>query len=232
MGGRILLVEDEKSLYEGLKLNLELEGYKVVLATDGLQALEKFKSGYFDLIILDVMLPEMDGFAVCQTIRLENARTPILFLSAKNTSEDKVEGLRCGADDYLGKPFDLSEFLMRVKVLIKRSRELASTTSTELDTFTFGDNKVNFTSYEITTWKGETRQLSVREIKLLKLLIEKRGEVVSREEILKKVWGYDVYPYTRTIDNYILAFRKYFEKNPRKPEFIFSVRGIGYKMVV
>ena len=232
MSERILLVEDEKTLYESLKLNLELEGYKVILATDGQQALDKFRNGHFDLIILDVMLPEIDGFDVCETIRLENAKVPILFLSAKNTSMDKVEGLKRGGDDYLGKPFDLQEFLMRVKVLNKRGKALSADSDDSPDVVTFGDNRVDFSSYEITTWKGEHKQLSAKEIKLLKLLVEKQGEVVSREEILRKVWGYNTYPFTRTIDNYILAFRKYFEKNPRQPEFIFSIRGVGYKMIL
>ncbi|MFT4754862.1 MAG: two-component system alkaline phosphatase synthesis response regulator PhoP [Salibacteraceae bacterium] len=229
MADRILLVEDEPSLYEALKLNLELEGYNVTVAVDGEQALEKFKSSHFHLIILDVMIPKIDGYVVCETIRLENSQIPILFLSAKNSAEDKINGLKTGADDYMAKPFNLEEFLLRVSVLVKRSHALAESTVEELNQFQFGENKVDFGSFEITTWDEQVKSLSKREMKLLKLLIEKRGKVVSREEILQKIWGYDVFPSTRTIDNYILAFRKYFEKNQRQPKHFFSVRGVGYK---
>ena len=182
-----------------------------------------------DLIILDVMIPKIDGYVVCETIRLENSQVPILFLSAKNSAEDKINGLKTGADDYMAKPFNLEEFLLRVSVLVKRSHALAESNVEELNQFEFGENKVDFGSFEITTWDGDVKSLSKREMKLLKLLIEKRGKVVSREEILQKIWGYDVFPSTRTIDNYILAFRKYFEKNQRQPKYFFSVRGVGYK---
>lgn len=229
MANRILLVEDEPSLYEALKLNLELEGYHVTVATDGEKAVERFKSGHFHLVILDVMIPKMDGFTVCETIRLDNRKVPIMFLSAKNSAEDKISGLKTGADDYMSKPFNLEEFLLRVSVLVKRGEELYSSVSTNLDSFEFGGNKADFTSFTIQTHKGEEKSLSKREMKLLKLLIEKRGQVVSREEILQKIWGYDVFPSTRTIDNYILAYRKYFEENQRQPKHFFSVRGVGYK---
>ena len=229
MAERILLVEDEPSLYEALKLNLELEGYNVTIAKDGEMAIEKFKSSHFQLIILDVMIPKINGYVVCETIRLGNKKVPIMFLSAKNTPEDKINGLKTGADDYMAKPFNLEEFLLRVNLLVKRGLELTDTETENLDSFEFGGNSVNFSSFEITTLNGENRTLSNREMKLLKLLIEKRGKVVSREEILQKIWGYDVFPSTRTIDNYILAYRKYFEKNQRQPKHFFSVRGVGYK---
>ena len=229
MAERILLVEDEPSLYEALKLNLEIEGYNVTVAKDGEMALEKFKSSHFQLIILDVMIPKIDGYVVCETIRLENKKVPIMFLSAKNTPEDKINGLKTGADDYMAKPFNLEEFLLRVNLLVKRGIELSDTETENLESFDFGGNSVNFSSFEVQTWNGETRNLSKREMKLLKLLIEKRGKVVSREEILQKIWGYDVFPSTRTIDNYILAYRKYFEQNQRQPKHFFSVRGVGYK---
>lgn len=229
MAHRILLVEDEPSLYEALKLNLELEGYNVTVAKDGEEAMDKFHSGHFNLIILDVMIPKMDGYVVCETIRLENKKVPILFLSAKNTPEDKINGLKTGADDYMAKPFNLEEFLLRVNLLIKRGLELSEDKSMDMDSFEFGGNRVYFSKFEIVTHDGETKALSKREMKLLNLLIEKRGKVVSREEILQKIWGYDVFPSTRTIDNYILAYRKYFEKNQRQPKHFFSVRGVGYK---
>lgn len=232
MADRILLVEDEASLYEALKLNLEMEGYSVTLAVDGEEALEKFKEGHYHLIILDVMIPKIDGFVVCETIRLENAKVPILFLSAKNSPEDKISGLKTGADDYMAKPFNLEEFLLRVSLLVKRGRALLEKEEIDMEFFEFGGNKVDFASFEITNFNGEINSLSKREMKLLKLLIEKKGKVVSREEILQKIWGYDVFPSTRTIDNYILAFRKYFEKNQRQPLHFFSVRGVGYKFEV
>jgi two-component system alkaline phosphatase synthesis response regulator PhoP len=225
---RILLIEDEESLASMLRLNLEMEGYQVVYAADGFLALEKFRNQAFDLAILDVMLPELDGFAVCETVRLEGNKTPILFLSAKGTGKDKIEGLKIGGDDYLAKPFDLEELLLRVSKLIKRHDD-GHKSIAEQDEYTFGSNTVNYLHYTIKDKDGVSHEISKREIMLLKLLIQKAGEVVSREEILEKVWGYDVFPSTRTIDNYILAFRKYFEPDSRQPLYFHSVRGVGYR---
>jgi two-component system alkaline phosphatase synthesis response regulator PhoP len=225
---RILLVEDEESLSSMLKLNLELEGYKVILATDGMTALDKFRSQAFDLAILDVMLPELDGFALCQTVRLEGNKTPILFLSAKGSGKDRVEGLRIGGDDYLSKPFELEELLLRVSKLIQR-RDMAMASLADLTEYSFGPCQIHFLNYRIKDKNGSDHELSKKEIMLLKLLIQRDNEVVSREEILEKVWGYDVFPSTRTIDNYILAFRKYFEPDSRQPRYFHSVRGVGYK---
>ncbi len=225
---RILLVEDEEHLLEAIKLNLELEGYKVVAATNGTEAVRVFRQERFNLVVLDVMLPELDGFAVCESIRLTNSTVPILFLSAKNAAEDKITGLKRGADDYMTKPFNLEEFLLRVQVLVKRS--LTQEEKKEMtEVFRFGGNEVNFKTYDIITKDGTKTRLTKKEIALLKLLIERRNEVVSREQILETVWGYDIYPSTRTVDNFILAFRKYFEKDPKDPKFFFSVRGVGYK---
>lgn len=225
---RILLVEDEESLASMLRLNLELENYQVVHAADGHSALDKFRTQAFDLAILDVMIPQLDGFAVCQTIRLEGNKTPVLFLSAKNTGKDRIEGLKIGADDYLSKPFDLEELLLRVTKLIQRHDSRLNTLS-ELNEYSFGNNYVNFLNYTIRDKSGNETEISKKEIMLLKLLIQRDGEVVSREEILEKIWGYDVFPSTRTIDNYILAFRKYFEPNSREPVYFHSVRGVGYR---
>ena len=228
MAQRILLVEDEESILEALKLNLDLEGYDLTVATDGEQAIQQFRKGRYDLIVLDVMLPKLDGFKVCQTIRLENSKVPILFLTAKNAAQDRIQGLKLGGDDYLTKPFNLEEFLLRVQILLRRgtSEENSNTT---FESYRFGENQINFKTYSIETFSGEQKQISKREVMLLKLMIERNGEVVSREDILETVWGYDVYPSTRTIDNYILAFRKYFERDPKNPEFFFSIRGVGYK---
>ena len=171
------------------------------------------------------MLPEMDGVSVCQTIRLEDSEVPILFLSAKHTSQDRITGLKSGADDYLTKPFEFEELLLRISALVKRGSKQQRVE----DSYSFGGNSIDFNSYNVSTHDGKVIQLSVKEIRLLKLLIESAGDVVSREKILEVVWGVDVYQSTRTIDNYILNFRKLFEKNSKQPEYIFSVRGVGYK---
>ncbi len=224
----ILLVEDEENLLEALKLNLELEGYEVTCANNGALALKKVEEEYYDLILLDVMLPEVDGFDVCETIRLNNIDTPILMLSARSGSADRVAGLKRGADDYLTKPFNLEELLLRVDKLIEKNRKLQEKTTLG-DHYAFGGNSIDFKAQTATNAKGELISLSKKEIMLLKLMIEYRNEVVSREKILQAVWGYQVFPTTRTIDNFILNFRKYFETDPREPRHFHSVRGVGYK---
>jgi two-component system alkaline phosphatase synthesis response regulator PhoP len=224
----ILLVEDEENLHEALKLNLELEGYEVTSAFTGSEALQKVQDEYFDLLILDVMLPELDGISVTETIRVQNNEVPILILSAKNASSDRVLGLKKGADDYLTKPFNLEELLLRVQKLIDKNKKMLDKDSVG-DTYSFGNNVVDFKAQEATTKAGERIQLSKKEAMLLKLLIENKNEVVPREKILQTVWGYNVYPTTRTIDNFILNFRKYFEVDSRNPQFFHSVRGVGYK---
>ena len=224
----ILLVEDEENLLEALKLNLELEGYEVTCANNGALALKKVEEEYYDLILLDVMLPEVDGFDVCETIRLNNIDTPILMLSARSGSADRVAGLKRGADDYLTKPFNLEELLLRVDKLIEKNRKLQEKTPLG-DHYAFGGNSIDFKAQTATNAKGELISLSKKEIMLLKLMIEYRNEVVSREKILQAVWGYQVFPTTRTIDNFILNFRKYFETDPREPRHFHSVRGVGYK---
>lgn len=223
-----MLVEDEENLHESLKLNLELEGYEVTSAFTGNEALQKIQDEYFDLLILDVMLPELDGIAVTETIRVQNNAVPILILSAKNASEDRVLGLKKGADDYLTKPFNLEELLLRVHKLIDKNKKMLDK-DTVGDSYTFGRNTVDFKAQEATTKDGERIQLSKKEAMLLKLLIENKNEVVPREKILQTVWGYNVYPTTRTIDNFILNFRKYFEEDSRNPQYFHSVRGVGYK---
>jgi two-component system alkaline phosphatase synthesis response regulator PhoP len=224
----ILVVEDEENLLETLKLNLELEGYEVTGVTDGEKALKALKHEYFDLIMLDIMLPELDGISVCENIRLQGNEVPILILSAKNSSADRVLGLRKGADDYLTKPFNLEELLLRVDKLIHKSNRI-SKRETVSDEYTFGDNTINFKALQSINKEGITIPLTKKESMLLKLLIENKNEVVPRERILQAVWGYNVYPTTRTIDNFILNFRKYFEEDSRNPKYFHSVRGIGYK---
>ena len=224
----VLLVEDEENLHEALKLNLELEGYEVTSAFDGIAAIKTLQGEYFDLIILDVMLPEMDGINVTETIRISNNEVPILILSAKNSSADRVLGLKKGADDYLTKPFNLEELLLRVHKLINKNKKLQDK-STIGDLYSFDNNSIDFKAQEAILSSGKKIQLSKKETMLLKLLIENKNEVVPREKILQAVWGYNVYPTTRTIDNFILNFRKYFEEDSRNPRYFHSVRGVGYK---
>jgi two-component system, OmpR family, alkaline phosphatase synthesis response regulator PhoP len=224
----ILLVEDEEHLLKIISLNLELEGYSVTPATNGIEALKEFRKQNFDLILLDVMLPEMNGFDVCEQIRKENSKIPVLFLTAKGSSEDRIQGLKLGADDYLTKPFNLEELLLRVQILLRRSNPTVAEEKTIIN-YSFGGNEINFITYNIIGVNGQKIEITKREIALLKLLIERKGEVVSREEILDAVWGKEVFPSSRTIDNYILAFRKYFEKNQKDPVHFHSIRGVGYK---
>jgi two-component system alkaline phosphatase synthesis response regulator PhoP len=210
-----------------MKLNFELEGYEVVTATNGKDALHHFSEQHFDLLLLDVMMPEVDGFGVCEQIRLKDTEVPIMFLTAKDTSMDRVNGLKRGADDYLTKPFNLEELLLRVQKLLKRTNRKVSD---EMEIAHFGGNTINFKTFEAIGQNGSF-QLTRKEAMLLKLLMERKNEVVSRQQILTSVWGYDVYPSTRTIDNFILSFRKYFEEDPRNPKYFHSIRGVGYKFL-
>ncbi|MBK7869547.1 MAG: response regulator transcription factor [Saprospiraceae bacterium] len=224
---RILLVEDEESLRDTLKLNLELENYEVVDTANGKTALKYIQEQHFDLLILDVMLPEVDGFQIAEQVRLTNREVPILMLTAKDASIDRITGLKKGADDYLTKPYVLEELLLRIQNLIKRTSKKPDNTP---EIYEFGGNRVNFATYEATGVNGEVT-LTKKEAMLLKLLIDRKNDVVSRQQILQSVWGYDVYPSTRTIDNFILSFRKYFEQDPHDPKFFLSIRGVGYKFV-
>jgi two-component system alkaline phosphatase synthesis response regulator PhoP len=224
----ILVVEDEENLREALKLNLELEGYEVICAGDGLEALKRIDNEFFDLVIMDIMLPEVDGISVTETLRLQNNEVPILIVSAKSSSADRVLGLKKGADDYLIKPFNLEELFLRVQKLIDKNKRISKGSSLG-ETYEFGGNIVDFKAQQAKNFKGELIELSKKEVMLLKLLVENKNEVVSREKILQSVWGYQVFPTTRTIDNFILSFRKYFETDPRNPQYFHSARGVGYK---
>jgi len=232
MQKRILLVEDEEHLIDAIKLNLELEEYTVKIAEDGKKAIDLWENQRFDLVLLDIMLPNVDGLTVCETIRLKDSEIPILILSAKGSSTDRIQGLKAGADDYLLKPFNLEELLLRIQILIKKGEKLRQNRSEVDEKFNFGLNSINFTTYEFEGVNDQKGQLTAREIQLLKLLIERKNEVVSRDTILELIWGVDVYPSTRTIDNYLLNFRKYFEDDPKSPKFFYSVRGIGYKFIL
>jgi len=229
---RVLVVEDDGSLQKMLVMNLEAEGYHVIAVGDGVDALEVVRNQRIDALVLDVMLPVIDGYQVCSTIRLEGHKMPILFLTAKNSGPERVEGLKLGADDYLGKPFNVEELLLRLARLIEQSRrgEVGSVgVALEMEVRKIGAGEVRFGKYQIVTHNGKVKTISKRETMLLKLLINREGDVVSRDEILETVWGYSVYPNTRTIDNYLLSFRKYFEPNPKKPIYFHSVRGVGYR---
>ena len=224
---RILIVEDEENILEMLTLNLELEGYDVFRAVEGRQALKYFKSAKYDLVILDVMLPEIDGFGICRSIRQENQHVPILMLTAKSDISEKLEGLKMGADDYMTKPFVLEEFLLRVHNLVKRSLGRRNEEGRD-PIYQLGNRKIDFAEYLV--WEGDNKiELSKKEIQILKLFIENPHAVISRETILEEVWGYEIYPTSRTIDNFIVNFRKLFEINPKEPKHFHSIRGVGYR---
>ncbi|TNE77055.1 MAG: response regulator transcription factor [Bacteroidetes bacterium] len=222
MAQQVLLVEDEESIAEMVALNLGLEGYEVEVITTGTEAAEVIASNRdFDLFILDVMLPGVNGVDLCRMIR-KKSDTPVLFLSAKGTTTDRIEGLKAGGNDYLPKPFDLEELLLRVNVLTQGIKA-------EEEELSIGNATVNMKTFEGTDKDGNQISLSKKEVDLLRLFAQHEGEVVSRAEILDKVWGQDQYPTTRTIDNFILHFRKLFEENPRDPRYFHSIRGVGYK---
>lgn len=223
---RILLVEDEDNIREALKLNLELEGYEVVSTANGRKALDIIGGQHFDLLLLDVMLPDVDGFTITEQVRLTNQEVPIVILTAKDISQDRITGLKKGADDYITKPFNLEELLLRIRSLLRRSKRVKGEVP---EMYEFGGNRINFSTFEAITWRENTLVLTKKESMLLKLLVERNQEVVSRNQILQAVWGYDVFPSTRTIDNFILAFRKYFERDAKDPQYFHSIRGIGYK---
>jgi DNA-binding response OmpR family regulator len=231
---RILVIEDEKHMAEGLKLNLSLQGYEVALAPDGLVGLRQWREWRPDLIVLDIMLPGMDGLSVLQNIRLEDEDVPILILSAKGDPDDKVKGFTHGVDDYLAKPFDLEEFLHRVGRLltrISRYREAAragsATGLTDAGVYTFGGNTIDFNTMTARCRAGEIT-LTAQEARLLKLFIANRGRALSRDRILEIGWGYTRKTSTRTVDNFVVRLRKYFEDDPKKPAFFKSRRSVGY----
>jgi DNA-binding response OmpR family regulator len=229
---RILVIEDDRHIAEGLKLNLGLQGYEVVVAGDGVSGLQEWRRIRPDLIVLDIMLPGIDGLAILQNIRLEDEKVPILILSAKSGSDDKVKGLAYGVDDYLSKPFNLEEFLLRVERLLTRSAwsqgdAAAENSAKTFKTFRLGDNLIDLSTLTVDCKFGRIR-LTEQEAKLLKLFLSHPGKPLSRKKLLELAWGYTHKVSTRTVDNFIVRFRKYFEADPRKPVFFKSVRSIGY----
>ena len=221
----ILLVEDEAGLRMTLGDRLRSEGYQVETASDGEQGFERAAGGGFDLIVLDVMLPAKNGFDVCRDLRQLGVSTPILMLTARSQTVDKVLGLKIGADDYLTKPFEMLELLARVEALLRRQ---AVASPSEAPAFEFGAVRVDFRRTEVRR-EGEVVQLSAKEFQLLCYLIENRGTTLSRETLLRQVWGYDIAPSTRTVDVHVAWLRQKLEDAPKRPRWIVTVRGLGYK---
>jgi len=226
---RILIVEDEAHLADGLRINLALDGYDPVVAGSGEEGLEYWRRGGVDLILLDVMLPGMDGFEFCRKIRDAGDRVPVLFLTARDRDEDRIRGLEEGGDDYLTKPFNLRELMARVKGIFRREDWLRSKPAQE--TLDFAGNHVDLRSFEVRTPRG-TFVLKEKEAMILRLLAERRGEPIDRETMIDQIWGYDAYPSTRTVDNFILGLRKILEPDPARPRHILTAYGRGYRLVL
>jgi two-component system alkaline phosphatase synthesis response regulator PhoP len=221
---RILIIEDEESILMPLEDNLRLEGYEVSCARDGLEGLSLAADRSFGLIVLDIMLPKMDGFEVCKRLRQDRVMTPILMLTAKSQEVDKVLGLELGADDYVIKPFSSRELLARIKAILRRASEL----DRGIDFYKFDDIELDFAKYEAKK-KGRPVPLTALEFSLIHFLVQNKGRVVHRNEVLDRVWGKDVYVDARTVDKHISLLRKKFEDDPQEPKYIQGVRGIGYK---
>ncbi len=227
MKEKILIIEDEEDLVKGLKLNLADEGYEVDWAADGEEGLRKALEERPHLIILDIMLPKMNGLDICRELRQKNISIPIIMLTAKGEEIDKVLGLEIGADDYMTKPFSIRELLARIKAHLRREKRERKTVP---EVYRFGDVEIDFTHFKVKR-KDKELDLTSLEIGILKYFIAHREEVVTREALLDKIWGYEKYPTTRTIDNHILKLRKKIEGDPSHPEYILSVYGEGYRFV-
>jgi len=225
----ILIVEDEPSMRLGLKDNLEFESYDVEVAIDGQEGLDKAQKGNFDLIILDVMMPKMSGFDVCKAIRNMGVMTPIIFLTAKSEEIDKVLGLELGADDYLTKPFSLRELIARVKAILRRIKTPED--QPVIGPVIIGNLTIDFSQFTAKNNDGDVR-MSHKEYEILQYLLEHKNEVVSRYDLLNKVWGYESQPTTRTVDNFMLRLRQRIEENPNDPKYILTVHGVGYKFII
>lgn len=227
---KILIVEDELNMITGLKDNLEFEGYEVDTATEGKTGLEKVTGGKYDLILLDVMLPEVSGFDICKTARKKGVNTPIILLTAKGEEIDKVLGLELGADDYITKPFSLRELLARIKAILRRSPGTNGESQGDEDV-QIGNLRVNFKNYTASDCNGEVR-MSHKEFEILHYLYSNSGKTVDRDDLMSKVWGIDYDITTRTVDNFILKLRQKIEADPNNPKIILTVHGVGYKMII
>lgn len=224
---KILIVEDEPGMQMGLKDNLEFEGYQVSTADDGEEGLQLLVKNTYDLLVLDVMLPKMSGFELCRTIRKKGLNLPIILLTAKSEEIDKVRGLELGADDYITKPFSLREFLARVKAVLRRGPENNGESASIL---TIGKLDVNFQQFQA-FYKGINVKMSHKEFSILEYLWENKNVIVTRNNLLEKIWGYHEFPSTRTVDNFIMKLRQKIEIDPNNPEIIITVHGAGYKLV-
>jgi DNA-binding response OmpR family regulator len=222
----ILIVEDDSSIAKGLKENLELEHFKVLTEADGEKGFQSAIKNKPDLLILDVMLPSKNGFEICRDFRNENRNTPVIMLTGKSAESDKVLGLELGADDYITKPFSIRELIARINAILRRVNNIEK----DFDTYTFADIKLDFKRLEIIKGK-KSLEMSLKEFEIMKFFIKHEGEVVSRNQLLDEVWGYDVFPTTRTVDNYILMIRKKIENNPSVPKHIQTIHSAGYKFV-
>ncbi len=225
---RLLIVEDEIALAEGLKDNFEIEGYEVLVANDGEAGLKIAQSEKLDIIILDVMMPKKSGFDVCKELRGQGNQTPIIMLTARTEEVDRVLGLELGADDYVAKPFSTRELIARVKAVLRRSPDKKEKQAQFYD---FGKIKVDFEHYIAYDTKDEQIDMTYKEFEILKFFMQNKGRTVSRDELLDKVWGYEIYPTSRTVDNHIVKLRKKIEDDPEKPKHILTVYGIGYKYI-
>jgi DNA-binding response OmpR family regulator len=223
----ILVVEDDPAILRGLTDNLEYENYKVFTASDGDAGYRAVKDRRPDLIILDLMLPKMSGYEVCRKVRAEGVQTPILMLTARGEEADRILGLDIGADDYVTKPFSIRELLARVRALLRRTQA----SSVLPDDLRFDDVVLNFRAYEASK-AGQRVELTRKEFSVMRLLAARHGEVVSRDELLNEVWGYENYPSTRTVDNHIASLRLKLERNAAEPEHLKTVHGVGYKLIV
>ena len=222
---QVAVIEDDESVRTSLVLNLQHEGFGVVTASDGEAGLELVEAENPDLIILDVMMPKKDGLQTCKELREAGNSTPLILLTARSAEVDKVLGLDLGADDYLAKPFGMRELIARVKALLRRTQ-----TTEEIDKIHFNDVSIDFKAYKAERGH-EPLELSAREYRLLRYLVAKRGSVVTRDELLDEVWGYNSYPSTRTVDNHIARLRQKIEPNSNDPQHILTVHGVGYKFV-
>lgn len=221
-----MLVEDEQTLARGLEYNLSSEGYNVTLASNGKQALNQIQSARFDLVLLDIMLPYVNGFDIAQHIRKNDQQIPILFLTARTGIKDRIKGLELGADDYMTKPFHLEELLLKIKGMLRRKTWYREA-SGKRPVYLFGNNEINFESLKCKS-AGREIKLTLHEAMLLRYLVEHKGTAISRNELLDKVWNISSEIETRTVDNFIVRLRKYFESDPDNPVFIKSIRGVGY----
>ncbi len=223
---RVLAVEDEPDMRRGLQDNLEFEGYDTVVTANGLEGLRLAQKEPFDLIILDLMLPGMDGIEVCKRLKEDGCKTPIIMLTARGAEEDKIEGFEAGADDYITKPFSLKELLMRVKAVLRRTQ----TQPDPVHEYSFYGVYLNFDEYQATK-NGEDLDLSPREFEIMRLFVQHENETVTREQFLEKVWGYTTIPNTRTVDNHMAKLRQKIEDDPENPRHIITLHRFGYKFI-